>query len=68
MIEGRVALRKCPICGKVFYCDYEEIWVYKRIDHKHGSHIKMFCSWGCMRKWDAENRPKPKEVDIELDG
>lgn len=44
---------RCPVCGKLFWCDYPNRWVYKR--------DRVFlCSWGCMRKWDAEGKEAKK--------
>lgn len=35
----------CPVCGKLFWCDYPNMWRYKR--------EKIYlCSWSCMRKFD----------------
>ena len=36
---------KCPVCGKLFWCDYPHLWRYKR-DKKY------ICSWSCLRKYD----------------
>ena len=54
-------LRKCPICGKLFWCDNLDMWAYK-----HGyrsretgkinpAHVVIFCSYGCMRRREKEN-------------
>ena len=63
---------RCPVCGRLFWCDYPNKWVYKR--------DRVFlCSWGCMRKWDVEGKEakqmktltkdeKQKAVQIALDG
>lgn len=47
--------KKCPVCKTVFIPTQE--WVYKR-----GTKgvIKTFCSWGCMRAWDAKQEQKKK--------
>lgn len=46
---------RCPVCGRLFWCDYPAQWVYKR--------EKVFlCSWGCMRKYDE--RKEAKEMKI----
>ena len=42
--------RKCPICGKVFLAHEE--WAYKKTKDKHSN---IFCSWGCLRKWEAQH-------------
>lgn len=50
-------MRKCPICGKQFFCDNLELWAYKRAykNRKTGkvsnSHKKVFCSYHCMREY-----------------
>ena len=36
---------KCPVCGKLFWCDYPNLWRYKR-------EKTYLCSWGCLRKYD----------------
>ena len=36
---------KCPVCGKLFWCDWPNLWRYKR--------EKIYlCSWSCLRKYD----------------
>lgn len=35
----------CPVCGKEFWCDYPNQWVFKR----NGQFI---CSWACIRLYD----------------
>ena len=45
--------RKCSTCGKRFIL--REGWVFKRTS---GNGEKLFCSWGCMRKWDKEHGKK----------
>jgi len=47
--------KKCPICGKRFL--YHVGWVYKI---GSADHLKIFCSWGCLRKF--ENR-HPAAID-----
>lgn len=50
-------IRDCPICGKPFYCDNVEMWVYKKAykNRETGKlskgHIKVFCSYHCFREW-----------------
>ena len=43
--------KKCPVCHKVFI--FRNGWVYKR---GQGDHVKVFCSWGCLRKWEAAHQ------------
>ena len=39
--------RKCPVCGKRFWCDWPGLWAYKR--------DKLFlCSWSCIREYDRK--------------
>ena len=63
----------CPVCGKVFYPAVKEQWVFRRYimyGHRTGTQSEhLFCSWGCMRKYDREFVPpvshrgrKKKEV------
>ena len=41
----------CPVCGKLFWCDYPNLWRYKR--------EKLFiCSWSCLRKYDERREAK----------
>ena len=40
--------RKCHICGRIFCLTPD--WVYKK---GQGDGIKLFCSWGCLRKYEA---------------
>lgn len=43
--------RVCGWCGEWFDCYAGERWAYKRTSPK-GKKV-LFCSWGCVRKWDA---------------
>ena len=43
--------RKCPVCGKRFWCDWPGLWAYKR--------DKLFlCSWSCIREYDRKEAKK----------
>ena len=42
---------KCPVCGKLFWCDWPNLWAYKR----DGAYL---CSWGCLRKYDERKEAK----------
>lgn len=44
---------ECPICGRKFYYYSADEWAYKKYDKNN--HMRYFCSWGCMRKWEKEN-------------
>lgn len=48
--------KKCAICGKDMYAG--EDWVFKR--KIGGERTKWFCSYKCMRAWDAKHEPKQK--------
>lgn len=37
----------CPVCEKIFL--YRPDYTYKKTNY--GKQL-MFCSWGCMRKWE----------------
>ena len=39
--------RTCPVCGKAFWCDFPDLWVFKR----NGQFI---CSYGCTRSYDRK--------------
>lgn len=46
--------KKCAACGKDMYAG--EDWAYKR--RKTGQRTKWFCSYKCMRAWDAKHDGK----------
>jgi ribosomal protein L24E len=52
-IGGRCV--NCPICGKEFTS--HDGWVFRR---KSGGHQLTFCSWKCLRKFEADHPPKRK--------
>ena len=52
-IGGRCGF--CPICGKEFTS--HDGWVFRR---KSGGHQLTFCSWKCLRKFEADHPPKRK--------
>lgn len=37
----------CPVCGKIFYCNYVDTWVYTKI--WFGKQY-VCCTWTCYRK------------------
>lgn len=50
---------KCPMCGKIFYPIYPEVWAYKIRIYKE---VELVCSWRCLRehetgKQKAFNKP-----------
>ena len=42
---------RCPVCGKLFWCDYPNQWVYRR-------EKTYLCSWSCLRKYDERKEAK----------
>ena len=42
---------KSPVCGKLFWCDYPNLWRYKR-------EKTYLCSWSCLRKYDERKGAK----------
>ena len=50
--------KKCAACGKDMYAG--EDWAYKR--RKTGQRTKWFCSYKCMRAWDAKHDGKNAAV------
>lgn len=58
--------KKCAACGKDMYAG--ENWAYKR--RIGGERTKWFCSYKCMRAWDAKHEPKqtrPAGLPADLD-
>lgn len=57
--------RRCAICNKPFYPPVLEEWRFRKLRNPgHGNALVYFCSWGCMRKWEAgaEIRPNYQAV------
>lgn len=50
--------KKCAVCGKDMYAG--EDWAYKR--RTGGNRTKWFCSYKCMRAWDAKHDGKNAKV------
>lgn len=58
--------KKCAACGKDMYAG--EDWAYKR--RIGGERTKWFCSYKCMRTWDAKNGQKetrPAGLPADMD-
>ncbi len=57
-------LYRCASCGKFIYIPCCELWAYKRMLYKqhNGGVQQWFCSYGCMRKWDAEHPSKVSKM------
>lgn len=54
--------KECPICGKTFLPLSQE-WAYRW--HFNGK-LMVFCSWGCMRKFEKERDKKQnRNVTVE---
>lgn len=53
-------MKKCPVCGKEFLVPDVAVWAYKLHETNSAGTVllKYFCTWGCLRKWEAENKPK----------
>ena len=61
--SNRKDMRKCHVCGKVFYAPSVEMWAYKRTYQGHShkkfqNHITWFCSWHCTSEYEKTERPK----------
>ena len=54
---GRV--RKCPVCGKEYIIN-ADVWAYRKTRKNAGD--MYFCSWGCLRKHERENKPKSEQI------
>ena len=53
--------KKCAICGKDIYAGEE--WAYKR--REKSERTKWFCSYKCMRQYDAKHGPKQKKIQVD---
>ena len=54
-------MHKCRVCGKLFFCDCADLWVYKKAYNRkkvggRGHPITWFCSWKCMREYEKTAR------------
>ena len=59
--EAYYKMRKCANCKKQFL--YNEDWVYIR---KQRHTAKLFCSWKCLRAYDAQHETKADKIDKAL--
>lgn len=50
------AIKKCPVCGKVFYIPCQSLWAYKKnVKRKAVNHNTLyFCKYSCKRKYDEQ--------------
>ena len=46
----------CPVCGKIFICQYKSAWAYKQ---QFNNRKMVFCSWGCISKYRKQVGCKP---------
>ena len=53
-------LRHCPVCGKEYNIPDAEVWVYRK--HRKNAGDIYFCSWGCMRLYEENNKPKSEQI------
>ena len=51
--QNQLKEKKCAACGKEFI--FRDHWAYKTT---YGDHIKVYCSWGCLRKAEQEKKRK----------
>lgn len=61
--NGHEYMRRCAVCGKMFYCDCTDLWAYKKAYKKseksnRGHPITWFCSWHCMRENEKTARKR----------
>ena len=53
----------CPECGKGFFVNLPEQWVYKRTI---GNTVRHFCSWKCVRAFDKKTGERKKGGKMRL--
>jgi len=58
-------IKICPVCGKRFNVFCYEDWVYRKdMSEKTGKDARskrlLFCSWGCLRKWEKQREEEMK--------
>ena len=51
----------CPICGRRFIVQDVDSYVYKSKKPQR----KVFCSWGCLRKYEKEH-PTIQKFKMEI--
>ena len=56
--------RKCARCGAEFECRIE--YAYKRVRKTNRELYDYFCSYKCVRAYDAENERKPTPRQQEI--
>lgn len=57
-------MKKCPVCGREFWCYDPELWVYRAKKYPN-SRGKQICSWSCQveynRKMEGPKRMPQRE-------
>lgn len=51
-------MKICPICGKEFLMKDAAEWAYKRPRPREYGNVTHFCSWRCLRQYDATERER----------
>lgn len=66
--QVRGAMKKCPVCGREFWCYDVLQWAY-RSRNGAGTPVGWICSWSCQAKHNRENA-KPVELGLgdEMNG
>jgi len=58
----------CPCCGKEKFITNPGDWAYRRnVQGKYHSSMKLFCSWSCLRKYEADHTPKKTRAYERMD-
>jgi len=60
--------RRCAWCGGPVICSSAANWGYKCRDYRPGGHygkVVVFCSWECLRKFEAEYGPKKERLVLK---
>ena len=52
-MQKQLKERKCSMCGRMFI--FRDNWAYKQT---YGDHVKLFCSWTCLRKKEKADEQK----------
>jgi len=51
--------RECECCGKRFYIESLQDYVYKRTVQRKNTMVNLwFCSWTCLRRWEKERKKR----------
>lgn len=54
----------CPVCGKLFYMEHPDFWVYREFADEDNATRRgaYLCSYGCMRKVQTARDQPPGEI------